>query len=136
MFNIDYDNLNPALDILKTNLKDVENTAWRSVTDFGLEHSEVIVICAIYNFFWEEFVDGLNPTAATEAINFRAQGLIPVSISAATQEDFADYLRATRVDIRIPPETPVSGKVWLLILHEKGHTWLQISAVAAKPLDS
>lgn len=128
--------LNLALDILKTKLRELEEVAWKCVTDFELEHFEVVVICAVYDIFWEEFIDGLNPRAAAAAAKLRKKGLTPTSTLITTRGGLASYLTEIQVDIHIPNVKPDKDKVWLLILHSKGHTWLQLSATPPQKLDS
>ncbi|OGG65631.1 hypothetical protein A3I99_02670 [Candidatus Kaiserbacteria bacterium RIFCSPLOWO2_02_FULL_45_11b] len=132
----DNESLNIALDILSRHQERLEAVAWKAVTDFELEHAEVAVICGCYNFFWKEFINGLNPYAAKDAARFIKEGLTPVSISVTTLAGFADYLTEFPSDISLPKVAVDTDKVWLLILHEKGHAWLPLSAADSPRLTS
>src|SRR3989344_4869279 len=88
------------------------------------------------NFFWKEFINGLNPYAAKDAARFIKEGLTPVSISVTTLAGFADYLTEFPSDISLPKVAVDTDKVWLLILHEKGHAWLPLSAADSPRLTS
>ena len=136
MSGIDYANLNVALDLFKLNFDELERAARASVTDFELEYHEVVLICAVYNEDWKEFVDGLNPEAAEQAAYLRANGLNPVSISATTQYQFVSYLREMQVDIPLPEKGPDKDNVWLVVLHELGHTWFQLTITDPRQMAS
>ncbi len=132
----DNEGLNLALDILKSHQQQFEEIARKAVTDFELEQFEVVMICGHYDLFWKEFIDALNPHAEVDAARLLKEGLMPISISITTREGFASYLTEISIDISVPETTAGTDKVWLLILHQKGHTWLPLSATAPPKLNS
>ncbi len=112
-----------AMNLVSIYAQHIGNTALRSVTEFNYKNDEIVIICATYSDLWAEFIDGLNPEA--EAI--REKGLSPTSICAATIENFENYLKEFHTSICIPQAKPDVGEVWLLVLHELGHNWIQIN---------
>ncbi len=123
-----------ALELARKNQQHLLNMALRSTTEFGYKNYEVVIICAEYNDFWEEFITGLNPQTPLEAESLSEKGLDPVAILATTINSLADYLTGFRTDICIPQEKPDDCKIWLLTLHETNHNWIQISIPPAPKL--
>ena len=127
MFGINYEALNPALELFRANSDVLHAVAQQSVVDFGFEHHEVVVVCAVYNNIWKELIDSLCPDAESQARSLQESGHVAISIAATTHKDFAEYLSDAHVEIEIPKMSPTKDKVWSLFLHEKGHAWLMLS---------
>lgn len=125
MYTLDHDSLSLALDLLRVNKVMLEQIASQLLNIDGFAHHEVIIICGSYSDFWKEFIDGVNPEAEAQAAWLNDFGQNAVSLSAGTKTDIAEYLLDTGSDIRLPNEALGSGKIWHLVLHERGHNWLQ-----------
>jgi hypothetical protein len=115
-----------ALKLLNRNLVYLQQLANLTIADQELPPQEVVMICAAYTDFWKEFIDGFNPEIEERAEIFRKAGKKPVSISAACQETFLEYLKEVAADITLPTTEPDEGKVWTIVLHGKESTWLQV----------
>ena len=115
-----------ALKPLNRNLNILQQLASITIAQQNLPPEEVVMICAAYTDFWKEFIDGFNPEIEERAKAFRKAGKQPISISAACKETFLEYLVDTPADITLPTTEPAEGKVWVIVLHDRESTWLQV----------
>lgn len=121
-----------AAELLTTHKDVVQEIAWRTAEQMPGGYIENLLICAVCEEPWDEFLYGINPTAKAQALAVKDMGESPISICSIPFQHFMDYLKGWNTPITAPKATQEEQMIRVLVLHEQGFQWTQVLAVPLK----
>ena len=127
MSTIDLVSLERATDLVRVNKDRLQLDAWCAIIDIKRTSSEIIMICASYCERWQAVILELYPQAPEVAKQLQTKGREPTFVASCNHYVLGPYLQQPRINIIIPTSSPDADNVWVLVLHEHGHNWLQLA---------
>jgi hypothetical protein len=136
MSSIDIGSLNRSTELFNSNKERLQITAWDAITDIKRTASEISLICAVYCERWKAVIVELYSQASEDVEELRAKGLEATFVASSNHYVLEPYLRQSKININFPTNRPDADNIWVLILHEHGHNWMQLAVKEPPKLSS
>ena len=115
-------------ELLCDNGDTIRDLAWRTASMMPGGRQNNMLILAICEDPWDEFMYGIYPSAKSQAAAIREAGESPISICSISIRNFFSYLKGWTVEIPRPASDLGEEMIWVLVLHQQNFAWAQAQA--------